>query len=165
MDALQGYGSSSDSEQEPSQPDSGAARQPQAEQAAQQSLRQPTSRIAPAPQPQAAVGVMNLPSAADLFGGAGSSVSTTPAGLRAAGGAVHKRQQPHGLRPGQQQPPKAQKGPAGGRPSRGGAGALVPPQLRGRANVVTEDLDRLFTKKAKSPPSAAAPSSAQSVVP
>ncbi|KAH7352901.1 hypothetical protein KP509_19G069300 [Ceratopteris richardii] len=28
-------------------------------------------------------------------------------------------------------------------------GALLPPQLRGRSNVATEDLDRLFTKRVK----------------
>lgn len=44
---------------------------------------------------------------------------------------MQKRQQPAGLRAGQQQPAKAQR-PAGGRPVRGSSGPLVPPQLRGR---------------------------------
>ena len=57
-------------------------------------------------------------------------------GLRATGGAVQKRHQPGGLRAGQPQQPKAQQLAVGVRPKRGGSGQLVPPQLRGRCQLL-----------------------------
>jgi hypothetical protein len=148
MDALLGYGSSSDSEADQSR-GFDSAPPLQSTQQAQGALPQPSHDAQP---PKPASSGLKLPSASELFGSPSSqALKTTPVGLRAAGGAVQKRQQPGGLRAGQPQQPKVQQLAAGVRAKRGGSGALVPPQLRGRANVVTEDLDRLFTRKAQSP--------------
>ena len=43
----------------------------------------------------------------------------------------------------QHRPHKAEAGPSGSGINR----ALLPPQLRGRSNVVTEDVDKLFAKR------------------
>lgn len=46
--------------------------------------------------------------------------------------------------------PKVQRAGAQQRPGQPQRQALLlPPQLQGRSNIVTEDLDRLFVKKAK----------------
>mmetsp|Transcript_1427 Transcript_1427/g.4258 ORF Transcript_1427/g.4258 Transcript_1427/m.4258 type:complete len:153 (+) Transcript_1427:354-812(+) len=59
-----------------------------------------------------------------------------------------KRPSPSGQRAGQPPPPKAVRGSTLRRtpPQKG---VLLPPQLRGRANVVTEDLERMGHKKQK----------------
>ena len=91
-----------------------------------------TAPLAPAP-PSVA-----LPSADSLFGGTGAALPSlpSPGSLKrpAAGGAV----QP-GL-------PKRAAGSALPRQSSAASGLLLPPQLRGRSNVSTED-NSVFTAK------------------
>ncbi|PRW45675.1 vegetative cell wall gp1 [Chlorella sorokiniana] len=61
-----------------------------------------------------------LPSAADLFGGGGTQVARSGSAQNVGGA----------------------------KPSTAAGGLLLPPQLRGRSNVATEDLSTMFTKSA-----------------
>lgn len=89
---------------------------------------------------------VELPSAASLLGGASSS----GLGLSSLTGAKRRHSQvTKAMTSGSQS--KVTRPPAGSgtafQRQRSTAQMLLPPQLRGRSNVVTEDLDRLFTKR------------------
>eukprot|EP00195_Chlamydomonas_chlamydogama_P007949 CAMPEP_0202897540 /NCGR_PEP_ID=MMETSP1392-20130828/6277_1 /ASSEMBLY_ACC=CAM_ASM_000868 /TAXON_ID=225041 /ORGANISM="Chlamydomonas chlamydogama, Strain SAG 11-48b" /LENGTH=174 /DNA_ID=CAMNT_0049583213 /DNA_START=32 /DNA_END=556 /DNA_ORIENTATION=- len=157
MDALMAYGASSDddsSEQE-------AEPQKQSD-TSKEALNTKQNDRAPATinaDRKTTSPALKLPSAAELLdAGPGyilpppdlDDIVTSTSSPPYAGGKRHLPR-PQGVAPGQG-PAKIAKG---GSPqqqgphtrSSSGSSALLPPQLRGRSNVVTEDLDRLFTKR------------------
>ena len=56
------------------------------------------------------------------------------------------------MKPQQGSPKAAKTTPHQTAPHKAQTGAMLPPQLRGRSNIVTEDVDRLFVKKSAAAP-------------
>ncbi|KAJ1287033.1 hypothetical protein BS78_03G399400 [Paspalum vaginatum] len=78
---------------------------------------------------------LDLPDVADLFSPRADNV---PRKRESNGTALHDSRSKF---------PRTQSQPRGGRSAAGNS--LIPPQLRGRSNVVTEDMNRLFVAKRK----------------
>ena len=145
------YGSSDEEEQQQEQQPQQQGRQQQGPRAPSQPAERDTLAAgAPAPG--------GLPSAAALFGegaAAAAAAAAGPAPMQATvAGAKRSKPESRPL-------PNPLAGPPGGSakvPRSGGAasapagrpppGVLLPPQLRGRANVATEDLGSIFTRDA-----------------
>ncbi|KAG2452916.1 hypothetical protein HYH02_002259 [Chlamydomonas schloesseri] len=102
-----------------------------------------------APEPPPAIGLFNpfAPESSGAGGGISSGASPSSAGKRG-----YSQVTGSSAGPSQPAPPKASRSGPGGATAAGpkpafGSGMLVPPQLRhGRANVSTEDVEKLFTK-------------------
>ncbi|KAG1660038.1 hypothetical protein FOA52_010023 [Chlamydomonas sp. UWO 241] len=151
MDLLGGYGGSDDEED--------ASTSPQEAQVAAAQSKRPTAPQAPKlpapsfgglppPDFNSAPGVGGI----DAIGTAGfmtHKIGSPPTGTKRTLGA---QAQGTGHSQGAT---KSAKGPAAkgpGMAAKSGSPMLLPPQLRGRSNVVTEDVDRLFTQRAKQAP-------------
>lgn len=149
LGGLVDYAASSDEEEqqaEEQQPAAAARRGPDPRAPPSQAAAQPDALAAAQP------AAPRLPSAAELLGGAapaGDSPMQPPplAGKRGTPDSGRTLLNPFAPAP---KAPRSGKGAAGSAaPARARAppGVLLPPQLRGRANVATEDLSSLFTKE------------------
>lgn len=78
---------------------------------------------------------LDLPDVADLFAPPADNASRK---RESNGSALHDLRSKF---------PRTQSQPRGGRSAAGNS--LIPPQLRGRSNVVTEDVSKLFVAKRK----------------
>uniref|UniRef100_A0A383V561 Uncharacterized protein n=1 Tax=Tetradesmus obliquus TaxID=3088 RepID=A0A383V561_TETOB len=152
MDLLGGYGSDSDDDDRPVEQ--------RAVSSAGTAAATPTGSV-PAVSPAAAPAVLFNPFADDVPGQppAGNAKQQLSGGAKRPFTSVTG----HSLRAGASSLPKASRQAPAARPAaKPAAAALLPPQLKGRSNVVTEDIDRLFLKRqpGSSPAGAAGAASA-----